>query len=268
MEVKNEYQNSQELQANHFDELAIKSGLSLYNDSPQHSQNEIRRLILGAMKHSPDAEVLEIGAGKGQYTLFLLAQGFRVTANDVSKAALQVLISQAKDRQLDKLLKIQHGDIASAPEKSNSYDFVFFADTLHHLEYEQTIQILESIHPLIRQGGQLIAWEPNGRYPFWRQMHLINPDFVWEYEKNITHCTKKDFSDKFSLSGWEMQEYLNHRILPMPLLDRFPFFRWLDRQLMKIPAIRFRSAYSLIVAKPSHIVGSLCDRKFSADEGR
>jgi 2-polyprenyl-3-methyl-5-hydroxy-6-metoxy-1,4-benzoquinol methylase len=249
MSDKQKMSKALELQAKHFDELAEKSDLNLYNNSPKYSQREIHNLILEAMRHKPNGEVLEIGAGKGLHTIFLLENGFKVTANDVSEGALRVLHSQAKKYNLDKQLKILHGDIISSSEKPNSYDFIFFADTFHHLEYEQTISILKSLHSLLRHDGRLIAWEPNGKYPFWKQMHLINPDFNWEYEKNILHCTKVDFLNKFKEANWQLEKYLNHRILPMGLLDQFPIFRWLDKQLIKIPLIRKISAYSLIVAK-------------------
>jgi cyclopropane fatty-acyl-phospholipid synthase-like methyltransferase len=240
-------------QAKHFDDLAIKSGLSLYLDTPGYSQSEIYRLIVNAFKQKPNASILEIGSGKGQYTMLLLKHGYSVTANDVSSGALKVLESEAKKYDLQDKLTILLGDITRITKEHGPYDFVFFADTLHHLEFEQTIEILKAIRPLLCSDGQLIAWEPNGKYPFWRQMHLINPDFVWDYEKNITHCTKLDFTEKFTRSGWTMTDYIHHRILPMPLIDKLSFFRVLDRGLMKIPFILSRSAYSIIKARPSDV---------------
>lgn len=237
-------------QANHFDELSIKSELSLYSESPKYSQSEVNRIILENIAPKASASVLEVGAGKGQYTLLLLKHGYAVTANDVSKLALATLASEAQKYGLDKKLTILHGDITAIATNHGPYDCILFADTLHHLEFEQTIEILNALKSLLHSGGKLIAWEPNGRYPFWRQMHLINQDFVWEYEKNILHCTQRAFDNKFSRAGWTVTRYLHHRILPMPLLDRFALLRILDNFLMKVPFIRSRSAYSLISAIP------------------
>lgn len=234
-------------QSLHFDELAEKSTDSLYDPNPCLSQNDVNKFILSYLE--PGKTILEIGAGKGKYTTLFLKNNFEVTAVDISAKSLEVLYQTAKTYGVGEKLKTVKGTVQENLNLLGRFDYVVFTDTLHHITKEGTDSLFAILGGLLAPAGRIVAYEPNGHYPFWRLMGLINKDFIWEYEKNILHCTKSYFRDAFKKNGLEMVQYVPYRIVPMFLIDRLPALKRLDNFLMKFSIIRHFSSYSIIIAR-------------------
>jgi SAM-dependent methyltransferase len=91
---------------------------AVYDSSPEHHPRRLheqaawagtlRRLLPG-----PPARVLDAGAGTGFLSLLLAAQGYRVTAMDISPGMLGKLRSKAARQGLE--VEIVQGDAASPP---------------------------------------------------------------------------------------------------------------------------------------------------------
>jgi SAM-dependent methyltransferase len=234
-----------EKQKNYFNKL------SEMNESLEYNSNDVTDRILDEIiKLMPNKQgkILEIGSGTGQYTLGLLKRGYSVDANDISESSLDILLKKAKNLNLENQLEILKGDLCQIRNISSDYDYIVFVDTFHHLEYEQTIEILKILSKN-KKTVRLVAYEPNGRYPFWKYMNIINKDFIWEYELNITHCTYELFKLKFKKAGWSKVKIKNYRILPFFILNSHPVFEIVDRLLMKISMISKRSTYLIIDAE-------------------
>jgi 2-polyprenyl-3-methyl-5-hydroxy-6-metoxy-1,4-benzoquinol methylase len=246
--------NIQEL---HHDWMAISSDKGHFSVNPDVNQFRLNEGVLHEIRRrfsDRRLNILEVGAGRGLYTLLFLAEGWNVVANDISKQSLLLLKQKADELKLEDNLTLDYGNIEAFStrhkDKSLKYDLIFLADTFHHLEFIQTSEVLKMLRHYVDEDGYLISLEPNGLYPFWRFMHLINREFKWKIERNILHCTYFHFKKKFFVSNWKLEQYGYVRFLPIPLITRFSFFEKLDRLFVKTPLIRSFSAYSLIIARP------------------
>ena len=126
-------------------------------------EETIRRLV------RPDTEVLELGAGTGVHTRVLVETGARVTALDISPAALDVLsrrIGPAEGR-----LRTRVGDIEAPPVADSSFDFVVCAGSL---SYGDSARVDAGIRRVLRPGGSLVCVDSLNHNPVYRLNRLTH----------------------------------------------------------------------------------------------
>lgn len=109
-----------------------------------------------ALKFFPSgANVLDLGAGSGQDTRYLLAHGFSVTAADFSKAALD-LNWKTTPSQLKEKLTIKELDLTQPlPFTDQSFDVVYAHLVIHYFNGVTTRQIFDEIYRILRPEGLL-----------------------------------------------------------------------------------------------------------------
>lgn len=242
-------------QKEYFDGLAqrrIKEVVAPSGSKNQYISEEVYQSIAALPKWQ---KIIEIGCGDGEggsFTEYFVSKGLNVTFMDISGESVRRLaeklekLGYAGFRPLSGLFK----DVA-AELKGERFDVVFFGDTLHHLTEAETVSLIEELIPFMHRDTKIVAFEPNGHWPFWRIMPFFNKDFIWDVERNIVHCTRSGFEQKFSAAGMALEKYSYQRIVPLFLTDRINFFRVLNKLLVRIPLLRLLSAYSILVAGPS-----------------
>jgi SAM-dependent methyltransferase len=107
-----------------------------------------------AVNYFPKAGyILELGAGQGQDTIFFAQRGYRVTACDLSKFALDF----AKKRlppNLNEKVKFKILDLSNPlPFKSESFDVVYSHLALHYFDERRTQELFNEIHRVLKEGG-------------------------------------------------------------------------------------------------------------------
>jgi len=93
----------------------------------------------------PGASVLELGAGAGQGAAYAAAQGFEVTAMDLSPANVDL----AKARGVNAVV----GDFADPDFFVGEFDGIFAMNSLLHIPKHLFQQVLEVIHRSLQPGG-------------------------------------------------------------------------------------------------------------------
>ena len=97
-------------------------------------------------------EVLDLGCGVGNDTLYLTERGFKVIACDYSEVALDHLKKQLKD------VKTMQLDISQPlPFKENTFDLVIADLSLHYFDEKTTIEIMKEIKRILKPNGHLLA---------------------------------------------------------------------------------------------------------------
>ena len=97
-------------------------------------------------------EVLDLGCGVGNDTLYLTEQGFKVIACDYSEVALNHLKEQIKD------VKTMQIDISQPlPFKENTFDLIIADLSLHYFDEKTTIEIMKEIKKILKPNGHLLA---------------------------------------------------------------------------------------------------------------
>ena len=148
--------------------LAI-SAQNVPSHPPQDTESYIRVLedpareawqqpdqIVYSLDLRPDAEIAEIGAGSGYFTLRLakaIGPSGRVYAVDVDQKMLDYIDRRAEREKVENIQTI-----LAEPDNprlgSESVDAIFICDTLHHIQHRQRYYPL--LVRALRSGGRLV----------------------------------------------------------------------------------------------------------------
>lgn len=114
-----------------------------------------------------DSLVLEIGAGMGENTEFILASGAQVCAIDISEKSLNVL----KRRFNADRLTTEIADMESLPFDNALFDMVVSAGSL---SYGDNNIVLNEIYRVLKPGGIFIAVDSLNHNPIYRLNRYVH----------------------------------------------------------------------------------------------
>ncbi|MBF0610267.1 MAG: class I SAM-dependent methyltransferase [Magnetococcales bacterium] len=121
-------------------------GVALEYEAPYHYYKEKISANL-----DPNHFVLEIGAGTGTFTGFILASGARLCALDISAACLDVLELRFQGQGR---FEIRVADMEVLPFADELFDVVTCAGSL---SYGDNTLVMEEIHRVLKPGGVFIC---------------------------------------------------------------------------------------------------------------
>lgn len=125
----------------------------------------------------PEAQILELGAGTGQDTHFLIDHGFQVTATDFSKPALDLNWETANTGARERL-QIQQFDLSEPfPFNAQSFDAVYAHLVVHYFNRQTTQQIFDEISRVLKPGGIVALLVNSVDDPEYGQGRKIEEDF-------------------------------------------------------------------------------------------
>ncbi|MCF7886850.1 MAG: class I SAM-dependent methyltransferase [Candidatus Omnitrophica bacterium] len=98
--------------------------------------------------------ILEVGTGKGSFTIALAKEGYRFTSVDASKEQQKIGYLNLKHLGLDKQVnfKIENGEDLSFSDKN--FDLVISVNMIHHLD--QTSKILDEFTRILSFEGKIV----------------------------------------------------------------------------------------------------------------
>lgn len=145
----------------HRDELGYSQGYS--GPVAEYRMERRARRTLGEFK--PDASLLELGCGSGEFTRKLLANPIKsLLAVDRSEKLLKEAQSQSQDSRLQ-FLKTDLSASEFYQKHLKSFDGVVGNGILHHLVGDLD-KILPQLSLVLKPGGRLVFWEPNLLNPY------------------------------------------------------------------------------------------------------
>ena len=148
------------IEANNFE---VPLGLHSYMMEPidSYKKNLLANVFNGA-------RVLEIGAGMGENTEFLLNQGFNVHATDISSKSVEFL---KKKYASYSLFEAEVADMESLPFNDNSFDVICSAGSL---SYGDNSIVMNEIYRVLVKGGIFIAIDSLNNNPIYKLNRYIH----------------------------------------------------------------------------------------------
>ncbi|KAM3098753.1 class I SAM-dependent methyltransferase [Phormidesmis sp. 146-12] len=104
------------------------------------------------------SEVIDIGAGTGQFTLAVASMCTRVVAVDVSPVMLDVLKAKVSESCLRNVKVVQSGFL-TYEHQGRQADIVYSRYALHHLPDFWKALALQRLRHIVRTGGVLRLWD-------------------------------------------------------------------------------------------------------------
>lgn len=145
--MKRVLKKRQERVRSFFDSMAGKLGRDYV---PGRSWKSLAEALLRLI---PPADIADLGAGDGTFSLLLAARAKRVIAVDASVKMLAVGREQAQRSGVENV-EFRQGDMEELPIDSTSVDVVFFSQSLHHALHP--LKAVEEAARILRPSGQLV----------------------------------------------------------------------------------------------------------------
>lgn len=101
-------------------------------------------------------QILELGAGLGEASLYLAKNGATVVATDISPGMLKLIEKRAQLTNCRLQTKVVSANELTNIE-SNSFDIIYAANLLHHVNIENCIN---EAHRVLKPGGCAYFWDP------------------------------------------------------------------------------------------------------------
>ena len=129
----------------------------LLTEAPEHAQ-EVYRDLLEVLGSFRGCQVLEMGSGFGQLSVFLACQGVTVTGVDVGTdlVAAARLLAQFNGAACT----FHQCSVVEMPFPPHSFDAVIGASILHHLSESDLTKALQEAHRVLKDGGVAVFYEP------------------------------------------------------------------------------------------------------------
>jgi ubiquinone/menaquinone biosynthesis C-methylase UbiE len=134
-------------------------------DSFYFAENKV--LTLKEYELNNELSMLDVGCGDGAVEIFIKQHfsNWRVDGIDISEKSLV----QARQRNLNNTKFGLYNGI-QIPFQDNSFDIVFVAAVLHHIDFKLHQQFIEEVHRVLKKGGRVYVFEHNPLNPATRYL--------------------------------------------------------------------------------------------------
>lgn len=204
-------------------------------DSYYFAAYKVKELL--SFEKNTRLHMLDLGCGDGATALFMqhYLPYIQVTGIDVSSKSIEV----ARRRNLANAV-FSSFDGTNIPFSESSFDIVFIAGVLHHVNNRTQQRLLGEIFRVLKPGGRLYLFEHNPLNPFTR--YLVH---TCVFDEGVTLLRSNCCKRLVKGAGLEVLEKRFTVFFP-----RKYFFRkllWFEKYLRKIP---FGGQYYIRAIKP------------------
>lgn len=212
--------------ANNYRELHTKNVQNVSGESSNYfSEYKIKELchVFSANSH---LNFLDLGCGDGNTARYVKQYFplFDYQGLDVSAESVEMAISRGIDGCE---FKVYDGGII--PYDDNTFDVVFMACVMHHVDKEKHVSLLSEVYRVLKKGGKLIVFEHNPYNPLTRRLVKDCP-----FDDGAILISAKQLINKILKSGFMSRGVLHYTIF-MPRKGLFHKMIFLEKKLFWLP---------------------------------
>jgi SAM-dependent methyltransferase len=108
--------------------------------------------LLSRWKKQNKKTFLDLGCGLGRHTILFAANGFDVSAFDISDNAIERTGAWAKEMGFD--IVIKQGDMLNIPFDDESMDCILCMNVISHTDTNGTYKIADELKRVLKSGGE------------------------------------------------------------------------------------------------------------------
>lgn len=209
---------------------------------PESSDYVARHLdeLIRAADLQPGDRILEVGAGKGRFTLQLAARGFDVVATDLSAHLLADL------ERRDPELRTVAADVCELPQLiEERFDKIIGFFMLHHLP--DLPAAFRGMAGVLAPGGSLTFCEPNAWYlPFYLQI-TFSRKMTWRGDGGVLNMRPGVLAPAMRAAGLEPAEPRSFGFFP-PFITNRPVGKRIEEKLEALPLPETTHAFRIFQA--------------------
>jgi SAM-dependent methyltransferase len=126
-----------------------------------------------AIPNPAGKEILEIGCGRGETSIYLAQKGALMTATDLGEHLVKFV--EEYSAILGVHLRISTASATSLPFEDSSFDAVVGTAILHHLSEQNLVQCLKEVRRVLRPRGIAVFLEPVENSRLWDFLQNLLP---------------------------------------------------------------------------------------------
>lgn len=178
-----------------------------YHDSVKKSErdgtypfagySDIQFEIIDTIARHPKASVLDMGIGTGEITGPLYDMGFLITGVDFSSQ----MIGLASSR-MPKAKMIESDFLSLVGKLKCSYDFIIFNYSIHHLDYDKQIMLINELYDKLNKDGMILIGDVSCKDEHTMQGLKIRYEKIWDDEEFypiLNHYLRSDKLGKYKI---------------------------------------------------------------------
>lgn len=195
----------------------------------RNNEIKIAKIIEGLQLKNKET-VLEVGTGEGRHAFKCLEQTpVHFTGIDISQKSLDAAAEYL--RPFAGRYTLQKDNANNLSFESNSFDAVYCAATLHHME--NPYRMIAEMVRVVKPGNRIAIMEPNWIYPT-NICHAI----LLKEDRNMWIMRSMNFKSWLAKAG--LEDITIEHLLYTPPVPRFmiPFYNIFDQVCSRIPIIR------------------------------
>ncbi len=190
-------------------------------------QNRIN-IIMGHLKLSPGARVLDVGCGVGAFAFHCAKKGAFSTGIDYSKESVSMASRLVKDYGLQDMAFFAAADAFNMPFKDSVFDSVLAIDFIEHIRHDEKELLLTEISRVLKYDGCAVIFTPNKIREaigdiYWRLRHFLFGDKIPKDELHYGLISRRGFEKLLKKHGFLFE--FAYYDLTRPYLAKLYFFR-------------------------------------------
>ena len=166
-----------------------------FKETNECSTSPELRKINKVLNNVKNLNILDVGCGLGEFSVYMASKGANVCALDISIKMCNKTKSLAllHDLRVETIV-IDSDNIKLDPSKENFFDVIYVENTLHHVDIEST---LNKLLKYLSLKGTFISWDPLKYNPLINIYRKMASKVRTDDEHPFSRADIKKITDKF-----------------------------------------------------------------------